>query len=57
MPAHAHLVGIGEIAAQHAELAVGDGRLIVVDLGPEGGEVEGRAAVPELGLQARPRNG
>ena len=50
--AGAHLVGIGEVAAQHAELAVGDGRLIVVDLRPERGEVHGQPPVEEAGLEA-----
>ena len=47
----AHLVGIGEEAAQHPELDVGHRRLKILYLGAEGREVELRAAVPELGLE------
>ena len=49
--ADADLAGIGEVAAQHADLVVGDRRLIVADLGPEARQVERRAAIQELGLE------
>ena len=47
-PLRPHLLRIGKVTAHRAELAAVDRRLEILDLGPEGGEIEGRAAVEEL---------
>ena len=49
--AHAHFLGVGEIAAKHADAGVHDLRLEVLDLGVVDGEVR-RDAVERLRLQS-----
>src|SRR3546814_9633409 len=49
----ADLAGIGEIAAQHPELAVVHIGLEIPDVGAERAEVESDAPVPELGFDPR----
>src|SRR3546814_15699385 len=48
-----HLAGVGEIAAQHPELAVVHIGLVVLDVGAEDRQVERAAPVPEPGLRPR----
>src|SRR3546814_20590057 len=49
----ADLAGIGEIAAQHPELAVVHIGLEIPDVGAERAEIESDAPVPELGFDPR----
>ena len=49
--ADTHAFGVGKVAAQDAHLRVDDVRLVVLDVGPEHGDVGGDAR-PRLGLHA-----
>ena len=51
-PPRPHLARIGEITAQHAQLPVGNGRLTILTLRPEGGEVHRCPTMKKLRFQA-----